>query len=164
MTATYHWSPFPPVTEPGLRRRSRTFLLKVHLIRSVASPAGFPIKARWGEGSHRVRCRRTMFTKQVSRPLDSLDPPLRPRSREQIESTGRKKWSRTQSRGLCPTRSRACSSPWGRARSVKGPIREWAGRGRDQSFCALQAQMSPSVTRGWLAHPLKGGSLRLVPR
>ena len=36
--------------------------------------------------------------------------------------------------------SRACSSPCGRAWSVLGPIREWAGRGRDQSFCALQAR------------------------
>jgi hypothetical protein len=39
--------------------------------------------------------------------------------------------------GRAPADSRACSSPSGRAWFVQGPIREWAGRGRDQSFCAL---------------------------
>jgi hypothetical protein len=34
--------------------------------------------------------------------------------------------------------------PAGRAWSVLGPIREWAGRGRDQSFCALQASKPSS--------------------
>jgi hypothetical protein len=45
-----------------------------------------------------------MFTKQVSRPVDSLDPPLVAPEAEQIERNGRETWSRAPIRGLCAYR------------------------------------------------------------
>jgi hypothetical protein len=64
---------------------------------------------RTGDGStshpdeHGVLCGLTMFTKQVSRPLDSPDP-YRGRGGEQVERTRRKTWSRGRSEVFVPYR------------------------------------------------------------
>src|SRR4029450_6198428 len=59
------------------------------------------------------RCRLTMFTKQVSRPVDSLDPPSWPprlsRSSELEERPGHG----PDPRFLCPTRCQALPPPTG---------------------------------------------------
>ena len=43
-----------------------------------------------------------MFTKQVSRPVDSLDPPSWPPRLRRVERTRRKTWSRARSDVLVP--------------------------------------------------------------
>ena len=42
------------------------------------------------EVRHGGRCRHTMFTKQVSRSVDGLDPPIAAAEAEQVERTRRK--------------------------------------------------------------------------
>ena len=53
-------------------------------------------------GGHGVQCGPTMFTKQMSRPVESLDPPSWPPEAEQIERTRRKTWSRARSEVFVP--------------------------------------------------------------
>jgi hypothetical protein len=50
-------------------------------------------------------CRRTMFTKQVSRPVDGLDPPIEAAEAEQIERTRGKTCHGPDPSYVCPTRS-----------------------------------------------------------
>jgi len=80
------------------------------------------------EVRHGGQCRPTMFTKQVSLPVDGLDPPIVAAEAKQIERKGRETWSRAPIRGLCTYRVSGMLEPL-RTRSGKGPIREWAGRG-----------------------------------
>jgi hypothetical protein len=54
------------------------------------------------EMRHGVRCRPTMFTKQVSRPVDGLDPPIVAAEAEKVERTRRKPWSRPRSDVFVP--------------------------------------------------------------
>jgi hypothetical protein len=42
-----------------------------------------------------------MFTKQVSRPMDSSDPPIVAAEAEQVERTRRETWSRARSERFC---------------------------------------------------------------
>jgi len=116
--------------------------------------------------SHGVRCGLTMFTKQVSRPLDGLDPPSRPTRRKRVERTRRETWSRALSEVLVPftilrthwSRCRSMvsvpfshysdsSRVWCRELDPSGldePFRECVGRGesdrRVSHLCALGAE------------------------
>jgi hypothetical protein len=49
------------------------------------------------EVRHGGQCRLTMFTKQVSRPVDGLDPPSTPLRPRRVERTRRETWSRARS-------------------------------------------------------------------
>src|SRR6266511_1723238 len=59
------------------------------------------------EVRHEGRCRPTMFTKQVSRPVDGLDPPIVAAEAEQVERTRRKTWSRAPIRGFCASQAQS---------------------------------------------------------
>jgi hypothetical protein len=51
-----------------------------------------------------VRCRRTMFTKQVSCPMNKSRSPIVAAEGERVERTHRKTCSRAESEFLCPSR------------------------------------------------------------
>jgi len=55
--------------------------------------SGFPHQGSLGRGGHGFRCGPTMFRKQVSGLVDSLDPPSWPAEAEQVERTRRRTWS-----------------------------------------------------------------------
>ena len=56
------------------------------------------------EKNHGVRCGQTMFMKQVSRPVDGLDPLSWPPEAEKVERTRRKTSSRARSEVSVPHR------------------------------------------------------------
>jgi hypothetical protein len=58
------------------------------------------------ERIHYCHSPQTMFTKQVSRPVDGMDPPSWPPRPSRVERTRKKTRSRARSRFLCPTASR----------------------------------------------------------
>jgi hypothetical protein len=93
----------------------------VHSIPIVALTRGFPLAPfgwfgtrrpfPWLKGPscdpevrHRGPCRPTLFTKQVSPPVDGLDPPIVAAEVEQVERTRRKTWSRSRSEVFVPYR------------------------------------------------------------
>jgi hypothetical protein len=92
--------------------------------------SGFPIKARWGEGAHGVRCDLIMVTKQVSRPTDSPDSPWWPRRPSRSSELEERPGHAPDPRFLCPTASPGPES--------RNPLHEIPSHGPDPSFCAPQ--------------------------
>jgi hypothetical protein len=68
--------------------------------------------------NHGVRCRPTTFTKQVSRPVDGLDPPSTPPRPRRVERTRRETWSRARSDVLCRT-------GWPAIFGLGGELEQW---------------------------------------
>jgi hypothetical protein len=93
----------------------------VHLFRSVASPAVFPIKARWGEGAWGSGWPDNVHETGVSRG-GQCGSPIVATEAEQVERTRRKTWSRARSEVLVPyTRTaqkveRSRRKTWSRSR------------------------------------------------
>jgi hypothetical protein len=75
-----------------------------------------------------------MFTNQVPRPVDSLDPPSWPRTAQQGERSRRKTWSRSRSEVFVPYSGFPVVTA---APSKSSELEERPGHGHDPSFCAL---------------------------
>src|SRR6266542_1582967 len=69
---------------------------------ALRSPHDAAMHSTHTDMSHGVRCGQRMFTKQVSRPVDSLDPSIVAPEAEQVERTRRKTWSRSRSEVFVP--------------------------------------------------------------
>src|SRR6266545_4250498 len=74
--------------------------------------------------NHGVRCGPTMFRKQVSRPVDGLDPPIAAAEAEQVERTRRNDLVSGRIRGFCALQDLihplACPTPesWRHSRAA----------------------------------------------
>jgi hypothetical protein len=105
------------------------------------------------EVRHEGQCRLTMFAKQVSRPVDGLDPPSRPTRPKRVERTRRETWSRALSEVLVPFT--ILRTHWSRCRSmVSVPFRQvertrrrtWS-RARSEVFVPFRHHPDPDLPR-----------------